>query len=188
MCPSLCNKEAAMTKITCIPCIVGDKARILTTLPVDLTYSRRRRRRRTLGSKWILIDCTQQDGCTCSAASIQGVSCDVCETCTKFRPSEIASWTTTPWMVPNVHLSCPADNIYGISQACPTRILPAGRPRDLGWFTGGVLFGGVIGAATAYWFYRQKKNQTALLLEPSSNGKEESNYNIHDGGVVGVVA
>lgn len=127
------------------------------------------------------IDCnTKDDGCTCSAARIQGVACDLCETCTKFSTSEIATWTMTPWMVPNVQLVCPADNIYSASQACPTRIGPARR--DLGWFTGGLLLG-VIGAGTACWL-RQRKTHTALSAEPSIHGKEESNYNIHDGGVV----
>ena len=106
------------------------------------------------------IVCTQKEGCTCSQASIQHVSCDLCETCTKFSTSDIATWTVTPWIVPNVHLSCPADNIYELSQACPTRISPSVQS-DFGWFVAGIIFGGVlVGAAmTTGYRFRQKTDR-----------------------------
>jgi len=140
-------------------------------------------------------DDDNDNGCTCSEATVNGVSCDLCETCATFSTSEIASWTTTPSMIPNLHLSCPADSIYGVSsQLCPTRIPVSVRGAGFGLLGGVLFFGGVIGTAmatTAYWFrgrrqqqqQQQKRNETALLEKPKDNDKEESRYAIHTGGV-----
>lgn len=131
------------------------------------------------------VECTEQDGCTCQGAAVDGNACDVCSTCSTFSTEDVANWMKKNTIPEALELSCVSG--AGLSQTCPatTRTTALNSTLPYGGEWGWILGGFVVGVAATVTYYvgwckkRHSSTHVAPLIEtktatdgqPSTDGQ-----------------